>query len=158
MEQDSGKNDVRDLFTRYLEEKKCRKTPERYAVLDAIYERKGHFTADSLYELLKDKFRVSRATIYNTLGLLVNANLVMCHQFGGSMEYERCYGVARHCHQVCIKCGAVTEFVNDEIERTVAKSKFRRFRMSYCSVYVYGTCSKCQARANREKRKRDHGG
>lgn len=155
MEQDGKKNEVKELFTQYLEEKKCRKTPERYAILDTIYNRKGHFTADALYEFLKDDFRVSRATVYNTLELLVDAGLVLCHQFNGVMEYERCHGVPEHFHQICMKCGSVAEFYNDEIKRIVAKSKFRRFRMAHCSVYVYGICSKCQARASREKRKRD---
>lgn len=155
MEQEGKKNEVKELFTQFLMEKKCRRTPERYAILDAIYNRKGHFTADALYELLKDDFRVSRATVYNTLSLLVDAGLALCHQFDGVMEYEKCYGVPEHFHQICMKCGSVTEFYNDEIKHTVAKSKFRRFRMTHCSVYVYGVCSKCQARASREKRKRD---
>ena len=84
---------VNRIFTEYLKENKCRRTPERYAILNAIYSFNGNFEISDLLKLLeeKDKFRVSRATVYNTITLLINANLVIHHQFGTVSKYERCY-------------------------------------------------------------------
>lgn len=64
---------VHELLDKYLETSKHRKTPERYAVLDAVFAMKGRFSIESLSEqLLKKNFRVSRATLYNTLKLFLN--------------------------------------------------------------------------------------
>ena len=66
---------VRQKLSQYLEAKKLRKTPERYAILDKIYATSEHFDVDLLYEMMSEsEYRVSRATVYNTIDLLVDAN------------------------------------------------------------------------------------
>ena len=86
------------IFTEYLKENRCRRTPERFAILDAIYSINGSFEVKELMEHLEEslKFRVSRATIYNTITMLIKANLVAHHQFGTVSKYEKCYGTERH--------------------------------------------------------------
>ena len=93
MESQNVKDTVRQIFTEYLNMNGHRKTPERYAILDTIYSIDGHFDVDTLYSLMADQenFRVSRATLYNTIILLINARLVIKHQFGNSSQYEKCY-------------------------------------------------------------------
>lgn len=97
METQNVKDTVRQIFTEYLTANGHRKTPERYAILDTIYSIDGHFDIDMLYSRMMDQenFRVSRATLYNTIILLINARLVIKHQFGTSSQYEN-HIIARH--------------------------------------------------------------
>lgn len=81
---------VRQKLSQYLEAKKLRKTPERYAILDKIYATSEHFDVDLLYEMMSEsEYRVSRATVYNTIDLLVDAGLVRKHQFETTLPSMR---------------------------------------------------------------------
>ena len=109
MESQNVKDTVRQIFTEYLNANGHRKTPERYAILDTIYSIDGHFDIDTLYSLMADQenFRVSRATLYNTIILLINARLVIKHQFGNSSQYEKCYNLTHYSlymYGLCSKC------------------------------------------------------
>ena len=79
MMKDSVKAAVEQILDSYLEVNNHRKTPERYAILDAVYSTDGHFTLDELGEKLATeyKFPVSRATLYNTLNLFMELRLVI---------------------------------------------------------------------------------
>ena len=80
--------EVRKIFSAYLERKNLRKTPERFAILKEIYSLNGHFDVDSLYLGMKQKnFQISRATVYNTLDLLVETDLVGRRQFGRNLAH-----------------------------------------------------------------------
>lgn len=149
---ESVKETVRQIFTEYLNSHGHRKTPERYAILDRIYSIEGHFNIESLYVTMEQeaKFRVSRATLYNTIILLLDARLVIKHQFGSSSQYEKCYNRDTHHHQVCTKCGKVTEFHNEELQHDIERIKLFRFNQSHYSLYIYGVCSKC-GRVNKRK-------
>lgn len=133
------------MLTDYLQKHGHRKTPERYAVLDSIYSIKGHFGVDELYHYMEteSKFRVSRATLYNTIVLLTDANLIIKHQFGASSQYERAYKNETHHHMVCTECGKVTEFQDDNLKQAIAEAKLKKFSASHYSLYIYGVCSKC---------------
>ena len=91
--EENVKETVKQILTDYLQKNGHRKTPERYAILDTIYSIQGHFDIDTLYHFMEDEgnFRVSRATLYNTIILLMDANLVIRHQFGSSSQYERAF-------------------------------------------------------------------
>ena len=132
MESQNVKDTVRQIFTEYLNTNGHRKTPERYAILDTIYSIDGHFDIDTLYSLMADQenFRVSRATLYNTIILLINARLIIKHQFGNSSQYEKSYNRDTHHHQICTQCGQVIEFQNEELQHAIENTKLSRFNLS----------------------------
>ena len=153
MDTQQVKDTVKQIFTEYLNANGHRKTPERYAILDTIYSIDGHFDIDTLYSLMMDqeKFRVSRATLYNTIILLMNARLVIKHQFGNTSQYEKSYNRDTHQHQICTQCGKVTEFQNESLQSAIESTKLNRFQLSHYSLYIYGLCSRC-VRANKKKK------
>lgn len=148
------KDQVKSEFTDYLNQHKHRKTPERYAILEHIYSSKGHFDMDSLYNSMKrDNFRVSRATLYNTIELLLDCGLVVKHQFGANVsQYERAYGNENHDHLICLSCGEVKEHKNGNLFTPNQQKKLQRFKISYYSMYIYGICNKCMKAKKTEQK------
>ncbi len=151
---DSVRQAVERILDNYLEMNSHRKTPERYAILKAVYDFDGHFSLDELGQRLTDKYRfpVSRATLYNTLKLFMELRLVIRHRFQGSTKYEACYAGENHCHQICTVCGKVTEVKSPEITEAIDSMHLRRFRKDGYSLYIYGICSTCQAAITRKSR------
>jgi len=150
---DSVNAAVERILDSYLEMNNHRKTPERYAILRAVYNIDGHFTLDELGEKLTQdyKFPVSRATLYNTLNLFMELRLVIRHRFQGTTKYEACYDNNSHCHQMCTVCGKVTEVTSPEITRAIDDLHLKRFRKDGFTLYIYGICSTCQGKLTRQK-------
>lgn len=150
---DSVWSSVEHILDNYLEMNNHRKTPERYAILKAVYGIEGHFTLDELGQKLNEehKFPVSRATLYNTLNLFLELRLVIRHRFQGTTKYEACYADDSHCHQICTVCGKVVEVKVPEVDKVINDIHLKRFRKDGFSLYIYGICSTCQASITRQK-------
>jgi Fur family ferric uptake transcriptional regulator len=134
---------AKSLFTAYLEDNGLRKTPERFTILEEIYKRTDHFDAESLYVHLKShNFHISRATVYNTLDVLTECDLVRKYRFSGSATlYEPSVGIVPHDHAICSKCGKIVEFTDERLEEIKDRvAKDSGIVISHHALVFYGVC------------------
>ena len=150
------KTEVVEAFTRYMQARHMRKTVERYQVLDRVLSLQGHFVIDRLLEREGHEGpAVSRATVYNTVGLLVDCGILRKQQFAGqATQYEVVWGIASHHHLVCTMCGKVREIKDVDIARAIQSRHYETFFPAYFSLNIYGLCSRCQRKARGRRGKR----
>lgn len=135
---------AQEQFTKYLKREKHRITPERFEVLEYALDYDGHFGADELYIEMKNyKSNVSRATVYNTLELLANCDLLAKRHFGeNKTRYESSFNRKNHDHLICVNCGKIKEFNTPKMDKIIEEiSKEMGFKSSGYSFNIFGKCT-----------------
>ena len=137
-------DEVNKILDKHLELKGLRKTQERYAIVKEIYSFDHHFYADELYtQMIKKKYRVSRATIYNTLDLLVSLELVSRHVFKeNTSKYEKSFGFRQHDH-IILENDEIIEFCDPRIQsiKNTLEEMFD-LKIKNHSLYFFGKKNK----------------
>lgn len=146
-------DEVREQFSAFLKRRGQRQTPERFAVLEEAYATDAHFDADELYIRLKQAgSRVSRATVYNTLDLLLECELVVRHHFGTNQsKYERAFSYRQHDHLICMDCNELFEFCDPRLQSVQEMvAEIFKFEIKHHSLNLYGNCRRdaCPNRAS----------
>lgn len=146
---------VRQILNNYLEQHNCRKTPERFAILETVYGFSSYFSIQDLGDKLQENnFPVSRATLYNTIKLLMKLRLVVSLRMQDGIRYKACFA-DNECVQVCTVCGKVAEVKIPDMLEAFGNAHLRRFRKENFSMQIYGICSTCQGMLTRLKRKEE---
>ncbi len=136
---------AKELFTKHLKSGEYRITPERFLILDVILKKDGHFDADELYIQMKSEgAKISRATVYNTLSLLLDCGLVSKYHFGENhSRYEKTVGRPRHDHLICLECGDIIEFENEKLIKLQDEvCKKNNFKAQSSTLQIFGVCGK----------------
>jgi|SRR5579875_143490 len=139
--------------------KRSRNTHERELIFDFVEAQRGHFSADDLlFGLNRRDKRVSRATIYRTLDLLVDAGVLQRVPVDeGGFLYEHIRGRTQHAHLFCLKCGGLTDYPLPALRRLPMDVKRQRgFEMEHVLLRVCGYCKKCRSRRRERASVRRH--
>ena len=142
---------ITDRLEAFLRTRGLRLTRQRLAILDAIYATHKHVTADQLYEMLQRRegtarLNISRATVYRTLALFSEGGFVQALDVGRDQGtlYEHTLGHRHHDHMICLDCGRIIEFSDEELERAQEAAVRRTgFHSTSHRLNVFGTCARC---------------
>lgn len=134
---------IEAAFTRFLNDGKYRKTPERFAILRKAIELHSHFDVDTLHMAIEnDGYHVSRATVYNTVELLEKAGILSKNVFGqNTAMYEVKHD--NHIHLVCKRCGKIREIESAHIAGEVMQLDPEDFTPESFAITIYGVCGSC---------------
>lgn len=139
---------MRERFVEYIRQKGMRRSAERFAVLDCVLRRPPHFKIEDLVSDFEGEFRVSRATVYNTVELLLESGLLRRHIWaGGQSVYEM--SDSTHAHLVCIRCGMMKIIDSGKLGIEFGKMRIRGFAPHSATIDVYGICSQCERRSRK---------
>lgn len=136
-----------DEFQRYLKTKGLKLTSQREGILERVLMVRKHFSAEELFDSLRDDPRgISKATVYRTLALLVEAGLLEEHDFErGHKVYERAANRTHHDHLICVACHRIVEFHDEQIERRQEQvAREHGFEVVSHTHQIFGRCPSCR--------------
>ena len=142
-----NQSSIQRAFERFLRTRALKLTPQRKRIFTRVFATHEHFSAETLYGWMRGEegSRVSRATVYRTLGLLVEGGFLESLDTGrGELLYEHILGHRHHDHLVCIDCGRIEEFSDERIEDFQREAARRKgFTLHYHNLRLFGTCASC---------------
>ena len=138
---------AQSALVEYLRGRGLKVTQERIEILRGAFSFDGHFEAEDLQVLLRRSGRrVSRATVYRTIKLLLDAGLLRRSYSSGGKQtyYETDLDGARHEHLICGRCGRVIEFKSDRLEQALLEeTEARGFVFKSLRIEILGVCAAC---------------
>lgn len=136
-----------ESFKKILKESGLKYTRQREIVLNILYHSDTHFTPESLYMEIKRKepnLNVGIATVYRTLNLLEDSQMVTSLSFGAAGKKFELANKPHHDHLICKNCGKIVEFENSIVERQQAFiAKEHKFKLTGHLMQLYGICETC---------------
>jgi Fur family ferric uptake transcriptional regulator len=136
-----------EVFQEFLAHKGKRFTPERESILAEVFAHHDHFDVEELIMRLRQQgLRISRASVYRTLALLVDSGLVQeVFIEDGHMHYEHIYGHEHHCHLRCLGCRKIVEFQNGSVAEAEQRiGQEHGFEITGHKLEIYGYCEECR--------------
>jgi len=137
-------------FKQLLKANNLKFTIQREVILEMLYNSDEHLTPEGLHHLIQEKhpdLNTGIATVYRTLSLLEDSEMVTSLSFGAQGKKYELGAKDHHDHIICTKCGSISEFVDEEIE--VRQKKIAEelgFAMQEHSMQIYGVCKTCQTK------------
>ncbi len=141
-------------FAEFIQRKGLKTTRQRNTIISVFFRLRGHISVEELLnEVKKVNPRIGYATVYRTLHLLVESNLVEERRFGdGLARYEGHSDVEHHDHMICLECGMISEFFNPRLEALQEKlAEENNFEIYRHRLELYGACKDkdaCNKRKN----------
>ena len=147
---------LRERLTQYMEKQNMRKTPERYEILRVAGLATGIFTIEDLMLLMSEhgEFKVSRATLFNTMELFCVAGLVTKHSLATAAHYELRTDSNPKAYVICRQCNTITRVSTSTAKLALQSLHVRYFNIEEKLLYMHGLCRKCQAKNRQEARKK----
>jgi Fur family ferric uptake transcriptional regulator len=144
---------IQRAFEKFLATRELKLTSQRRRIFERAFATHEHFSAERLYGWMRaeEGSRVSRATVYRTLSLLVEGGFLETLDAGQSeLLYEHVLGHRHHDHLVCIDCGRIEEFSDERIEEFQREAALRKgFQLHYHNLRLFGTCASCTKKRER---------
>jgi Fur family ferric uptake transcriptional regulator len=142
-------SEEKNTFSSFIKDHGFKYTSERNAIVEAITSFKGHFNADELFDRLRERGQeISRATVYRSLPLLIKSGIIKeTVRSLGKMSYECVLGHDHHDHLICIRCGRLIEFKDENIEQMQDQvCKKYDFEPVDHLMSIRGYCEKCRGK------------
>ena len=138
-------------FKQLLKKNGLKFTIQREVILETLYNSDEHLTPEALHKKIQEQYpdlNTGIATIYRTLGLLESEEIVTSLSFGAQGKKYELGAKEHHDHMICTECGAITEFVDAEIEKRQHRiAEQHGFLMKDHSMQIYGICAECQKKS-----------
>lgn len=154
MNEEKRKNEAESRLRSYMSQHHLRCTPERLAILGAVVDARGPFTpADLLTALSAKDFRLSQATVYNSIKLFEAAEIIRRRPSSSGIETYECVSrVDEHLTLVCSRCGRTREFRDVELVKLLKIRRYPSFVMTGFDLYIHGLCSRCRGGGRTRKK------